>query len=319
MRRAVFAAMLLLFAAASHARDYPLGIYVTELYNFDYAGQTFCTDFWLWSVYGGAETDFRETIDIVHDLGSSVRIYSSNSAGGERFWMQQKINAQIQCRWDMKRFPFDSADLSILLEDFRDIGDIRFVPDTANSGISPLIDVDGWNVTGFSLSETAVDYGTNFGDMRRTEKEAVYSRVAATVSLTRVRPWVTFFKMTSCVFISLVLSLLPFFMKPETDSRLALPSAALFAVVGNKYVVDSAVPSSAALTLLDSIHSLSLVCILLVCAVIIRTDGMRATHDRNELRRSFVIDRLAACAISLVYVAANTMLVSRAFGFGMTR
>lgn len=312
MKRLAFILAAAFSCSAMAARDYPLGIYIIELYGFDYAAQTFCADFWLWSVYSGAETDFCGTFDIVHDICSSSSIYSSKPVEGNLFWMQQKMNAQIQCRWDMKRFPFDSEELSISMEDFRDIDDVKFLPDTEHSGVSKLIDADGWNVTGFSLFETAVDYDTNFGDVRRAAKGDDYSRISAVVSLKRTNPWITFFKLTACVYISLVLSLLPFFMKPGTDSRLALPSAALFAVVGNKYVVDSSVPSSASLTLLDSIHSLSLICILIVCAVIIRTDGMRASQNASEIRRSFTVDRIAAAAVTAAYIAANAVLISLA-------
>ena len=304
------AVLIFLFLFPLHSREYPLGIYITGLYNFDYVGQSFSTDFWLWSVYAGDETQFDGCIDPVNDLSFLRDIYSSEQIQDGRFWMQQKIQAVYQHKWEMRNFPFDTAELALELEDFRDADEITFRADRKNSGISNRIPIDGWEIVSFGLEDKTITYDTNFGN-ELVEHGGEYSRVCAKVKMRRSNPWITFFKLTSGVYISILISFLPFFMKPNTDSRLSLPSAGLFAVVSNKYVVESSVPSSTSLTLLDSIHSLAMICILLIFFILIQTDGMRASSEKRLLAKSFRIDRLSALIIALVFIVLNAVMLLR--------
>lgn len=311
---AVSAALFLALCSAAFARDYRTGIFITDLYDLDQVDSTFSADFWIWCVYDGDETDFNGTLDIMHESSCDLRIYSSDKVRmpgeEELFWMQQKILAKFQCEWNMRNFPFDVNTLKIEIEDNRIRDEVNFLPDGMNSGVSEIIDIDGWKISGFTLTETPMSYNTNFGNPEIDEGgSGIYSRLCAEVTIRRVNPWITFFKLTACVYISILISVLAFFMKPNTDSRISLPCAALFAVMSNKYVVEAAVPSTTALTLLDSIHTTSLAVILAILFVIIKTDGMRATGNEKSLRQSLKIDRLAALAIAVAYMLLNAMLL----------
>ena len=305
MKHACFIITALLTAPFLSAREYPLGIYITGLHNFDYVGQTFCADYWLWSLYDGEETDFNGYLDPVNDISFSSNIYSSEQLENGKHWMQQKIQAVYQYKWNMRKFPFDSATLKIEIEDFRDTGEVVFVADKKNSGVSNIIEVDGWDITDFEIKDSVVEYGTNFGNSLAGSEGSEYSRICAEVNIKRSNPWVTFFKLTAGVYISILISVLPFFMKPNTDSRLSLPSAGLFAVVSNKYVVESTVPSSTSLTLLDSIHSAAMICILMIFVVVIQTDGMRSTEEQKLIAKSFRIDHVFALTFAVLFTAVN--------------
>ena len=293
------------------ARDYKSGIFITDLYNFDHVQKSFSADFWTWAVYDGEETNFEGTINPVGDLGFTSEIYTvdriRDENGGEHYWMQQKILSEFHCDWDLKKFPFDVNVLAVAIEDYRSRDEIRFIPDTADSGISDTIFIDGCEISDFKISEIPIRYNSDFGSP--APSASVYSQLCAEITVRRTNPWITFFKLTACVYISLLISVLSFFMKPNTDSRISLPSAALFAVVSNKYVVEATVPSTSALTLLDSIHTLSMVAILAIFLVIIKTDGMRATEEKTLLEKSIKIDRLAAILISVLYVTFNIVMM----------
>lgn len=301
--------LFLLFFQVLSARDYPFGIYITGLYNFNYIEQTFCADYWLWSLYDGEETDFQNSIDPVNDISFTSSIYSSQQLASGQYWMQQKIQAQYQYKWDLRKFPFETAKLKIEIEDYRDISEVNFVADTINSGVSNLIAIDGWDITSFEISESVVEYGTNFGNSLAASESNEYSRITAYVGITRSNSWITFFKLTAGVYISILISFLPFFMKPNTDSRLSLPSAGLFAVVSNKYVVESIVPSSTSLTLLDSIHSVAMICILLIFVVLIQTDGMRTSEEKRLIDISFRIDHIFALIIATLFCTINLVFI----------
>lgn len=300
---------ILLFFQALSAKDYPFGIFITGLYNFDYIEQTFCADYWLWSLYDGEETDFQNSIDPVNDISFTSSIYSSQQLDTGQYWMQQKIQAQYQYKWDLRKFPFEVAELKIEIEDYRDISEVNFIADTVNSGVSNLITIDGWDITSFKIGNSVIEYNTNFGNSSATSESNEYSRIIACIGITRSNSWITFFKLTAGVYISILISFLPFFMKPNTDSRLSLPSAGLFAVVSNKYVVESIVPSSTSLTLLDSIHFLAMLCILLIFIVLIQTDGMRSSEEKQLIDISFRIDRIFALILATVFCIINCVLL----------
>lgn len=301
--------LILLFFQTVSAKDYPFGIFITGLYNFDYIEQTFCADYWLWSLYDGEETDFQNSIDPVNDISFTSSIYSSQQLDTGQYWMQQKIQAQYQYKWDLRKFPFEVAELKIEIEDYRDISEINFIADTVNSGVSNLITIDGWDITSFKIGNSVIEYNTNFGNSSATSESNDYSRIIACIGITRSNSWITFFKLTAGVYISILISFLPFFMKPNTDSRLSLPSAGLFAVVSNKYVVESIVPSSTSLTLLDSIHFLAMLCILLIFIVLIQTDGMRSSEEKQLIDISFRIDRIFALILATVFCIINCVLL----------
>lgn len=313
--RAVSAALILALCSVAFARDYKTGIFITDLYDLDQVDSTFSADFWIWCVYDGEETDFNGTLDLMHESACDLSIYSSDKVEmpGEEdlFWMQQKILAKFQCEWNMRNFPFDVNTLRIEIEDNRIRDEVCFLPDVMNSGVSKIIDIDGWKISGFSLTETPMSYNTNFGNPEIEEgSSGIYSRLCSEVTIRRMNPWITFFKLTACVYISILISILAFFIKPNTDSRISLPCAALFAVMSNKYVVEAAVPSTTALTLLDSIHTASLAVILAILFVIIKTDGMRANGNGGALERSLKIDKMAAAVIAVVYLLLNTVLLA---------
>lgn len=301
--------LILLFFQTVSAKDYPFGIFITGLYNFDYIEQTFCADYWLWSLYDGEETDFQNSIDPVNDISFTSSIYSSQQLDTGQYWMQQKIQAQYQYKWDLRKFPFEVAELKIEIEDYRDISEVNFIADTVNSGVSNLITIDGWDITSFKIGNSVIEYNTNFGNSSATSESNDYSRIIACIGITRSNSWITFFKLTAGVYISILISFLPFFMKPNTDSRLSLPSAGLFAVVSNKYVVESIVPSSTSLTLLDSIHFLAMLCILLIFIVLIQTDGMRSSEEKQLIDISFRIDRIFALILATVFCIINCVLL----------
>ncbi|MBQ7158678.1 MAG: hypothetical protein IJS09_04525 [Treponema sp.] len=290
----------------ARAKEYTFGLYITDLYNFDQVAETFQADVWLWSNYFGDEVDFNGTLDFINSIDEREKNYSSvHDAVLNRNYMQQKCTGTFRCEWDLRRFPFDENTLVIQIEDYRPIDDVRFVPDYHNSKISDAILLDEWELSSLYMYTQAVTYDSNFGDLSSQSDRGIYSRIIASVSIARKTPWITFFKLTFGVYIAFVLSVVSLAIRPETDSRLSLPCAALFAVVSNKYVVESVVPSSISLTILDSIHIVTMVCILLICMVIIQTDGMRRSCDQNKIRRSFMIDRIFVSVMTVVYVAFN--------------
>ncbi len=64
---------------------------------------------------------------------------------GEHY-QQYRVGATVEKYFDTTRYPLDSHQLKIFIEDERDMSRVRYVPDHENSNISPYLTVAGFDV-----------------------------------------------------------------------------------------------------------------------------------------------------------------------------
>ena len=93
------------------------------------------------------------------------------------------------------------------------------------------------------------------------------------------------------------------------DSRFGLSVGSLFAVIGNKYIIDSTLPESTTFTLVDTLHGLTLFSILLI---ITATAYSLILVKRNELKKARRFDMMAAQLLLVVYVSLNLYFIAQA-------
>jgi len=93
------------------------------------------------------------------------------------------------------------------------------------------------------------------------------------------------------------------------DSRFGLSVGSLFAVVGNKYIVDSSLPDSATFTLVDTLHSITLLFILLVIGA--NAYSLRLIKQ-NQIPKSVRFDNRTGLVLLLLYVVSNAWFIWQA-------
>jgi hypothetical protein len=86
------------------------------------------------------------------------------------------------------------------------------------------------------------------------------------------------------------------------DARFSLSVGALFATIGNKYIVESALPESTSFTLVDSLHGFTLIFILLT---VLATTISRKIEINNKNNSALRFDMITAQVLLLSYVAFN--------------
>ena len=99
-----------------------------------------------------------------------------------------------------------------------------------------------------------------------------------------------------------------FFIKPiNTDPRFGLCVGGLFTAVGNKYITDSAVPATNAMTLIDYLHLITFLCIFLIViqSVISLMIYEKDTDASRALSKKF--DRLSFLFVVLLF--SSTIIV----------
>lgn len=317
----LMALALMAFAGPLRAEDTPapapaepttvkIGMYITQLLDFDMSKRSFYAAYWLWFLHDNEKYDPHATAEVTNAKSDQVRFASLDTSKGIR-WQQEKHASVISEGWEVQNFPFDRQNLHIVIEDGQfDASAVRFVADAENSRIDPALSVTGWTIEKFAISATDVTYNTSYGDPGLSA-DSVYSRAVATITIKRdgVRLLCSLFVGFGVGFLLAVLS---FFLDFETmaGSRIGLCAASVFAAVGNKYALDNVLPPAPYFTLADVIVASTFASILLAALAIV---VMQANwKKRPGLARA--ANRLLALLTIAGFFGVNGAMIARAVG-----
>jgi hypothetical protein len=93
------------------------------------------------------------------------------------------------------------------------------------------------------------------------------------------------------------------------DSRFGLSVGSLFAVIGNKYIIDSSLPESTSFTLVDTLHGLTLLFIL--CTIAATAYSLTMVKKGKQVQR---FDMIIAQVLLGAYAIANIYFITNASG-----
>ena len=192
-------------------------------------------------------------------LKESPWSYDGTFEGEAQF--SKYLETEMYHNWDMTRYPFDVQKVTFRIESLQDsslvrIRDSKVFPPNF-SGVRNLR--RGFVIDTILFNETFEETTIYDEDLGRSE---VWSVGEFQIMISRKNSWL-FLKLFSGGFIAMLVSWLTFFIKKEEfSSRLDLSVGAIFAVVGNKYFVDSAI-SSEILTVADVMNNLFILLVVI--------------------------------------------------------
>ena len=266
-----------------------IGLYITQLYDFDMAKRSFNTTFWAWFLHTKEKYKPLENIEVVNAKNTTIRFSSTivkedvDWEGKKQnvYWDQGKYTSTVTQEWDVAKFPFDKQVLNIAIEDgMNDISDTILEADVANSKIDDLVQVPGWEIQSFHIGSGTTVYNTTYGDPTLSGTSS-YSRVVATVVLKRdgLRLLLSMF---AGFFVAFALTCLTYFLDTEmlAGSRIGLSGGAIFASVGNKYVVDNYLPPASTFTLSDAIEISTFFAIVFSILVVVSIKAVEVNHPK---------------------------------------
>jgi hypothetical protein len=230
-----------------------VGVFITALYGFDLRNQSYEVTFWAWFLHNSKEYK-PDTTEIVN-AHSYNRDSSIAAPKGKLTWAQIRFTAKVAHNWDISNFPFDHQILQFFLEDSQlDESGIKYIADVHNSKVDPRVVLADWRIIDFNITAAPSTVQTTYGDPDLVNGSSTYSRVTVAITLER-KGMRLFVNMFSALYIAFLLTSVAFFVPIENISaRLSLATAAIFAAIGNKYVVDSMLPPTTSLTLVDKIQ-----------------------------------------------------------------
>lgn len=114
------------------------------------------------------------------------------------------------------------------------------------------------------------------------------------------------------MYVSFLIALACFFIHTDNvDSRFGLSVGALFAVIGNKYIIESSLPESSSFTLVDTLHGMTLFFILTVIA---SSGCVLHLIKQDKIKQAKRFDRIAAIISIGVYLVLNILFIAQANG-----
>jgi len=285
------------------------GIYVTSIHDIDFKNNEYTVDFWLWLKYKNKDFDFMHNLEIPQAKSISKSFSTIDSSGG-RIYLLLKIQCVMQDSWKIGHFPFDKQQLRLSFENSQyDLHSLVFVPDTLGKHFDPRFTLKGWNIDSFLIATPVKLYETAFGDDAQPKPHSEYSSYRVRVALSRDASDL-FWKMFLGMYVSFFIAYICFYIHADNiDSRFGLSVGALFAAIGNKYIIDASLPETSTFTLVDTLHCFTLLFLFLgiTCSVY----SLKLVKQ-NKVRQSNRFDMVAAQIVLLLYILINVYFIWQA-------
>jgi len=295
-----------------------LGIYVTSIHDIDFKQKEYKTIFWLWLKYKNKDLDFVHNLEIPNAKSFTTAFTTLDTSNG-RVYLIMKMECTMKNGWNINNFPFDRQTLRLTFENSQfDSTRLIFVPDTLGDHFDKRIStrtgnndmvINGWQVDSFVMSSRGRVYKTGFGLDDLAEQKQTYSALRIRMVIKREAEGL-YWKMFLGMYIAFLIAYICFYIHSDgMDSRFGLSVGSLFAVVGNKYIIDSSLPESTSFTLVDTLHGLTLFSIFIVIAATAFSLRLVKQHKHKQARR---FDMIAAQILLLLYLSLNIYFVVKA-------
>jgi hypothetical protein len=286
-----------------------VGIYITSIHNIDFKQKEFTATFWLWLKYKNPKLDFVNNLE-VPNAKTVEKAFSTIDTSGGTIFQQMKLQCVLKESWKISNFPFDEQKLRIFFENSQfDVNSMVFVEDTLGNHYDERFALRGWNIDSCIISSGKKTYQTAFGSETALKQESVYSSFRLRLSITREASGI-FWKMFIGMYLAFFISYICFYIHSDSmDSRFGLSVGSLFAVVGNKYIVDSTLPDSTTFTLVDTLHGITLFFILVIIAA--NAYSLRMIKQ-NKIQRAIRFDNITAMIVIMTYVLLNAWFIWQA-------
>jgi len=242
------------------------GVYITSIHDINFKDKEYTINLWLWLKYKNRKFDFLQNLE-VPQAKNVTKSFSTIDSSGERVYLLMKLQCLMKDNWKINNFPFDKQKLRFSIENSQfDSKNLVFVPDTLGQHFDPKFTLRGWRIDSLNISVGIKAYESAFGDSALKVPHTEYSTYKIKLLIDRDALGL-FWKMFLGMYIAFLIAYMSFYIHTDNiDSRFGLTVGALFAVVGNKYIIDSALPESTSFTLVDSLHGVTLFLILMIMA-----------------------------------------------------
>lgn len=278
------------------------GIYITSIHDINFKEKEYNITLWLWLKYKNKKFDFVHNLE-VPQAKSVTTSFSTIDSTGNHIYLLMKLQCTMKDTWAIDNFPFDKQKLRFSIENSQfDSKSLVFKADTLGKHFDPRFTLRGWNIDSLDVSTGTKFYETAFGDPSVAKPHTEYSNFRVRLQIDR-NAMGLFWKMFLGMYVAFLISYMCFYIHTDSiDSRFSLSVGALFAVIGNKYIIDSSLPESTSFTLVDTLHGTTLVFIL---TIIICTSYSLRLIKLDKIKQAQKFDFICAQVLLATYLLMN--------------
>ncbi len=306
---------LTLLPAFLFAEDHTLpdtvktGVYIISVHDIDFRAQEYTIRFWLWLRYNNPDFDFAKNVEVPLAKSIEKTDETTDTIDGHIFTLM-KVKCEMKESWEVQHYPFDKQKLEIRIENAQfDKRYLIFAPDTIGEQCDPKLTISGWNISKINISTGLKSYETSFGDASLSRPHSEYGSYNVAIDIER-NAWGLFFKLFLGMYVSFLIGYICFFIHGDSiDARFALSVGALFAAVGNKYLIDSLLPESSSFTLVDSLHAITFIAIFFI--TLLSMYSLKITK-KGDMEQAAALDKTASRILLAVYFVLNIFYIIRA-------
>ncbi|HVX25292.1 MAG TPA: hypothetical protein VHB70_03040 [Parafilimonas sp.] len=286
------------------------GIYITSIHDINFKDQEYTLDFWLWLKYKNPDFDFVNNLEIPMAKSVDKSFTTIDTTVDGRVYILMKLQCVMKDSWKITNFPFDKQYLRLSIENSQyDVKSLVFKPDTLGKHYDPRFTLNGWAIDSFHMMAGVKLYETAFGDPDYSKPHSDYSNFRIRLSIHR-NAMGLFWKLFIGMYIAALIAYVCFYIHADSiDSRFSLSVGALFAVIGNKYIVDASLPETVTFTLVDTLHGITLLFILCVVAA---NAWSLALTKKGDLKRANRFDIITAQVLLALYIILNIYFIHNA-------
>jgi hypothetical protein len=285
------------------------GVYITSIHDINFKDKEYTVSLWLWLKYKNKKFDFLHNLE-VPQAKTVTQSYSTVDSSDNKVYILMKLQCVMKDSWAIDNFPFDQQKLRFSIENSQfDSQSLVFAADTLGKAFDPRFTLRGWNIDSTNISTGIKQYETAFGDESVAKPHTEYSNFKVRLVVARDAMGL-FWKMFLGMYVAFLIAYMCFYIHTDSiDSRFGLSVGALFAVIGNKYIVDSSLPESTTFTLVDTLHGITLIFIL---TVIVSTAYSLRLVKRDKVDQAKKFDFLCAQVLLTGYVILNAWFIYEA-------
>jgi len=265
MATALALAFLAMASGAARAGEEPkvikIGLFITNLFDVDFARQGVEAQFWVWFNHTDPTFDPKEDIEIVNAREVETLNASRTDTGDKGLWDQVKYSAVLNEAWNVRNYPFDRQKIRIMLESTQaDARALKFEPDVEGTKLRRDLSLAGWRIEGMTIVSANEFYETAYGDPTMSSiGPSIYPRITVEIDVKR-NGWrllmSTFIGFGLAIALAgIVLTSSAFRHSSEVidiGAQLAIATGALFSTVGSGYILQSGLPPTTEFSLADA-------------------------------------------------------------------
>ncbi|MES2691701.1 MAG: hypothetical protein V4658_14945 [Bacteroidota bacterium] len=310
MKHVLLLLSILLLGFNTHIHAQPdtvrVGIYITSIHDINFKDKEYSLNAWLWLKYKNPDFNFAQNLEIPQAKTFTKSFTTIDSSEGQ-YYILMKLECVMKDSWKINNFPFDRQVMRFSVENAQfDSESLIFVADIRGQNHGKFT-VSGWTIDSFLVSTGIKTYETAFGDQDYEVPRTQYGVFKVKIGMVR-DAWGLFWKMFLGMYVSFCIAITCLFIHADNiDSRLGLSVGSLFTAIGNKYVIDSALPESSSFTLVDTLHSLTLVFIFSVISISVYALKLR---KEDKLKLANRLDKYSVWVLIGLYLLLNVFFIS---------